>query len=90
MERYNLLRTLTIPITDYQVRNTIAEDVSNQIDELIPTYEKRGMTRRQAERKAIANMGKPEELIGKLTDKHKPSNEVKNNFRDIWKCSISF
>ncbi len=78
MERYNLLRTLTTPVADYQVRNAIAEDVSNQIDELIPTYEKRGMTRRQAERKAIANMGKPEELIGKLTDKHKPSNEVKN------------
>lgn len=78
MERYNFLRTLTKSIPDYQVRNAIAADVSEQIDELIPTYEKRGMTRRQAERKAIANMGKPEEVIAKLVKKHKLSNEVKN------------
>lgn len=78
MERYNFLRTLTKSIADYQVRNAIATDVSEQIDALVPTYEKRGMTRRQAERKAINNMGKPEDVIVKLVEKYKPSNEVKN------------
>lgn len=78
MERYQFLRTLTKSIPDYQVRSAMAAEVSNQIDECIPKFEKRGMTRRQAERKAINDMGKPEEVAEKLVKKHKPSNEVKN------------
>lgn len=78
MECYHFLRTLTKSIPDYQVRSAMAAEVLSQIDECIPRFEKRGMTRRQAERKAINDMGKPEEVAEKLLKKHKPSNEVKN------------
>lgn len=78
MERYQFLRALTKSIPDYQVRSAIASEARKQIDECIPAFEKRGMTRRQAERKAIHDMGKPEDVMEKLLRKHKPGNEVKN------------
>ena len=78
MERYQFLRTLTKSIPDYQVRSAIASEVTKQIDECIPAFEKRGMTKRQAERKAVNDMGKPEDALEKLLRKHKPGNEVKN------------
>ncbi len=78
MERYQFLRTLTKTIPDYQVRSAVAAEVSRKIDECIPTFERRGMTKRQAERKAINDMGKLEDVIEKLIRKYKPGNEVKN------------
>lgn len=78
MERYQFLRTLTKSIPDYQVRGAIAAELTKQIDECIPAFEKRGMTKRQAERKAIYDMGEPKDVMEKLLRKYKPANEVKN------------
>ena len=67
MVRYNYLRIITKSIRDSGVRESVASEIMDHIDDQKAAYMEDGMHEKEAEIQAVLSMGDPEEVCSSLS-----------------------
>lgn len=78
MVRYNYLRIVTKSIRDSNVRESVATEIIDHIDDQKAAYMKEGMDEKTAEIQAVLSMGDPEEVREQFATIYRPNKELRN------------
>lgn len=78
MVRYNYLRIVTKSIRDSSVREAIASEIMDHIDDQKAAYMEDGMDEKEAELQAVLDMGDPEEVGEQFALLYHPTQEQRN------------
>lgn len=78
MVRYNYLRIITKSIRDSGVRESVASEIMDHIDDQKAAYMEDGMHEKEAEIQAVLSMGDSEEVREQFAAVYRPNKEVRN------------
>ena len=78
MVRYNYLRIVTKSIRDSGVREAVASEIIDHIDDQKAAYMEEGLDEKEAELQAVLSMGDPEEAGEQFAEIYHPNKEVRN------------